>query len=341
MPLVLVSGAFGNVGRSVLLACASLGITVRIFEIPSRSNKKTAQRLLPTQQEGSQICWGDIRNAASVSEAMEGVDAVIHLAALIPPAADRNPALAHSINVGGTANILSAIAASPKRPRLVFSSSVAAYGDRVKDNYIKTTDALHPCADDEYAKQKVECEALVRQSGLDWVICRLSYIVWRKKLSMDALMYRMPLDTSIELCHTLDTGMALARAALCDEAVGKTFNLAGGTSCRTSYRAYLDSMLHLFGLGGIGFLPEEAFSALGYHCGFMDTLEAQALFGFQKLSLKDYYREVALEARPLRFLVLLFRPVIRAAILAKSPFLRSYRAEQGKHAVLHQATKGK
>ncbi len=333
MQTVLVTGAFGNVGRSVLKALAVSGLSARIFEFPSPLNKKLAKSLAL----GIKVQWGDIRESKDVLEAVRDVDAVIHLAAMIPPGADRNPVLAHRINVGGTANILAAIASSPKKPRLVFSSSVATYGDRVKNFYIRTTDELHPCADDEYAKQKVQCEALVRESGLDWVICRLSYIVWRKKLAMDPLMYRMPLDTRIEICHTLDTGMALAKAASCDKALGKTFNLAGGEKCRTTYRDYLDRMMKLFGLGGIGFLPEEAFSPSGYHCGYMDTEEPQALFDFQRLSLEDYYKEVAAEARPLKFWARLFRPAVRAAIVAKSPYLRAYLVERGKGAILHPA----
>lgn len=317
MNLVLVTGAFGNVGRSVMDALKAEGRSVRAFEYPSAVNLKLARRL----GKGSELAWGDIRDGRAVAAAVEGCDAVIHLAAVIPPAADRDPEFAASVNIGGTAAVLAAVLASPRRPRLVFSSSVAAYGDRVKDYFIRADDPLRPCDDDEYAKQKVRCEALVRESGADWVICRLSYIVWRKKLSMDPLMFRMPLDTRLEVCHTADTGLALARAAFRDEAIGGTYNIAGGLSCRSTYHDYLDRMLRLFGLGGVDFIPRRAFSAKGYHCGFMDTAESQRLFRFQRLGLEDYYGEVESEAKPVRPWTRLFRPLARAAVLSRSPYL--------------------
>lgn len=333
MKTVLLTGAFGNVGQSALKALRELGHAVRAFEYPSRRNKAMAGHLCTP----GELIWGDIRNPAEVMAAARDVDAIIHLAALIPPGADRNPGLARQINVGGTANVLAAARASDKNPRLVFSSSVATYGDRVKNFFIRTDDPLAPCPDDVYAAQKVECEALVRNSGLPWVICRLSYIVWRKKLAMDSLMFRMPLDTRLEVCHTEDTGLALARAAFCDQALGGTYNLAGGPSCRTSFREYLDRMLAIFGLGGVGFLPEEAFSQTGYHCGYMDTEDSERLFRYQRKTLEDYYAEVEEEARPVRFWARMFRPLARASVLARSPYLRAYLAERGMRAILHPA----
>lgn len=319
MPFILVTGAFGNVGQSVLFALKQFGIKTRAFDFPSKKNRKIAKRF----SFASELFWGDIRDRNAVRTSLENIDAVIHLAAIIPPESERSPTLAYQVNVEGTKNIISAITDSSLHPRLVFSSSVATYGDRVKNFYISVGDPLLPCEDDEYAKQKVICESLIRASNLDWVICRLSYIVWCKKLTMNPLMYRMPLETHLEVCHTSDTGLALVKAALIDEALGKTFNIAGGEKCRITYHDYLDRMVRLFGLGGIRHIPKEAFSSKGYHCGFMDTDESQRLFHFQLHTLEDYFREVASEASRFKFWAWLFRPLVIAGLLAKSPYLKA------------------
>lgn len=331
MSLVLVTGAFGNVGRSALAALREMGVRTRALEYPSRRNESLAGRLA----RGCEIVWGDVRDDETVERAVRGADAVLHLAAVIPPAANADPELARSVNVGGTAAVLRAMRASPSRPRLVFASSVAAYGDRLADYYIRADDPLRPCADDPYASHKVECEALVRASGLEWTIFRLSYIVWSGKITMDPLMFRMPLDTRLEVCHTDDAGLALARAAFAPEAVGATWNLGGGESCRTTYDAYLDAMTRMFGLGGVGFMPEEAFSKAGYHCGYMDTDEPERVLGFQRRSLAYYYAEVERKARPLRFWARAFAAPIRSSVLAGSSYLRAYLAERGRRAPLH------
>jgi len=337
---VLVTGAFGNVGQSVLAALnepktwqidtipaamrAKLteeGLTIRVLDVPNTKNRKLAQKL--QKKIPMEIIWGSINDEQTVQQALSGVSVVIHLAAIIPPLSNAMPELAYTINVEGTDLLIKLMQAQTNPPKLVFSSSVAVYGDRVDNFYIRTDDPLAPCDDDAYAHHKVACESMIRTSSLSWVICRLSYIVWRKKLFMDPLMFRMPLETHLEVCHTLDTGLALARAGFVPEAEGQTLNLGGGVSCRTTYGEYLDKMFKLFGLGGAGFLPREAFSKKGYHCGFMDTEKAEALLQFQHHTLEDYYAEVREETRMKRFWVALARKSAQAWLIAQSPFLRA------------------
>jgi nucleoside-diphosphate-sugar epimerase len=262
---------------------------------------------------------------------VEGQDAVLHLAALIPPAADRRPELARSVNVGGTANILAAVEAVARRggavPRLVFASSVAAYGDRVADYWIRTSDALSPSPGDEYGRTKVEAEALIRSASMGWglhfVILRLSAIMWRKKLDPDPLLFSMPLGTKLEICHTEDTGRAFAMAARQPGIEGRAFDIGGGPSCRTEYRSFLDRMFGLIGLGGIGRFPDSAFAASGFHCGwYADSDEAEEALGFRRKGLEDYYAEVAEETRLIRPLAAAFAPFVRLRMLSASPFFR-------------------
>jgi nucleoside-diphosphate-sugar epimerase len=330
MSRVLVTGAFGNVGQSTVAALLAQGDEVIAFDRDSRTARKLARRFFRSHPDRFTVRLGDIRNATLVDSIINDpespVDAVCHLAAVIPPRADENPAFAATVNVGGTKAVLDAVETSARRPVLVFASSVATYGDRVEDNFIRTTDPQRPCADDEYAKQKVECEALIRASEARWVILRLSYIVWRKKLALDRLMFRMPPRTSIEVCHTADTGLAFAHATRRLDAVGETLNIGGGERCRTSFRTYLERMMLLFGFGGSEFLPDEAFSREGYHCAFLDTEKAQALLDFQRTTLEDYYAEVAEEARRLSPWVRLCKPIAKAWLKSRSPYLATTRA---------------
>ncbi|MDP3177371.1 MAG: NAD(P)-dependent oxidoreductase, partial [Spirochaetaceae bacterium] len=315
---VLITGAFGNVGRSAVSACRYSGDDVTILEFDSPRNRKTG-RILAAQWERSgpppRIIYGDVRDSATVDVAVAGQDAVIHLAALIPPAADAKPELARSINVEGTRVLAEACMAEAagggRPPRFVLASSIAAYGDRVANPWIAVTDRLVASPGDAYAASKIEAEALVRGSGLPFCVLRLTYIVWRKKLRRDPLMFHMPLRTKIEVCHTEDTGRAFAAAAREDEALGRTFDIGGGESCRTTYREYLDSMLKLFGLGGIAFLPEEAFATEGFHCGwYADSDDAERVLRFRRKTLADYYGEVAEEAFWLRLGAAFAGPII-------------------------------
>jgi nucleoside-diphosphate-sugar epimerase len=322
---ILLTGAFGNVGRSAIAALRAEGDSITVLEAPTEANRQLAALIA----RDCRVLYGDIRDEARVREAIEGQEAVIHLAALIPPAADAKPELTREINIGGTAKLIAAAKAQAKPPRIVFASSIAAYGDRLASPWISTTDPLSPNEDDVYGQTKAEAERLLHESGLPFSILRLSYIIWAKKLKKDPLMFHMPPGTPIEACHTEDTGRAFAAAARLPAAENRTFDIGGGEACRTTFREYLDRMFSLFGLGKSSFLPDTVFARGGFHCGwYADSDEAERVLHFRKKSLEDYYREVRQEVRFLRIGAALVRPFIRLQLLAASPFTPRRQAEK-------------
>jgi nucleoside-diphosphate-sugar epimerase len=312
--MILLTGAFGNVGESTLIHLIEKGYTVRIFDLDTDENRKKAQKY----QDHIEVMWGDIRNIKDVKKAVKDIDVVIHVAAVIPPLADKNPELARAVNVEGTKNIVKAL---HPETRLIYTSSVSVYGDRVDNPFITVDDPVHPNEEDEYAKTKVAAEKIVMNSGVLWVIFRLTYIVSPEKLEMDPLMFHMPLNTCIEVCHTQDTGKALANAVGNDMVWGKIFHIAGGEKCRTTYREYLNRMMDIFGLGE-NWLPEEAFSTGKFHCGYMDTAESQELLQYQEHTIEDYYTEVKNQVGYKQWVTKLFQWAARVHVLSKSPFYR-------------------
>jgi nucleoside-diphosphate-sugar epimerase len=315
---ILLTGAFGNVGLSTLKELLNKDYAVRVFEVNNRKNRKIAKKF----KNRVDIIWGDLRNKEDVNIAVQNQDVIIHLAAIIPPLADANPNLAESVNVGGTKNLLKAIKVQGQKPRLLFTSSVAVYGDRRYNPMIEETDPLAPSKGDYYAITKISAEKLIRESGIDFAIFRLTYITSTEKLNMDPLMFHMPLDTSIEICDTKDVGLALVNAIECDEVWGETFNLAGGKKCRITYREYLNDMMDIFGLGR-NFLPEEGFAEKDFHCGYMNTDKSQDLLDYQKHTLEDYYGEVKRKIGPKKHFMPVIKWMIRINLLKRSePYRR-------------------
>lgn len=315
---VLLTGAFGNVGLSTLKELLDKDYSIRVFEVYNRKNRKIAKKF----KNRIEITWGDLRNKEDVNIAIQNQDIIIHLAAIIPPLADANPELAESVNVEGTKNILDSMKKQLHKPKLLFTSSVAVYGDRRYNPMIEVTDPLAPSKGDYYAITKITAEKLIRESGVAFAIFRLTYITSIDKLNMDPLMFHMPLDTSIEICDTKDVGLALVNAIECDEVWGETFNLAGGKECRITYREYLNDMMEIFGLGR-NFLPEEGFAKKDFHCGFMNTKKSQNLLKYQKHTLEDYYKDVKRKIGPKKHLMPAIKWMIRLNLLKRSePYKR-------------------
>ena len=76
---VLVTGALGNVGEYTVDALLEEGHDVVAFDVASPRARKIAAQL----DERVRLVWGDITDPASLGAALEGVDAVVHLAAIV------------------------------------------------------------------------------------------------------------------------------------------------------------------------------------------------------------------------------------------------------------------
>jgi nucleoside-diphosphate-sugar epimerase len=125
-------------------------------------------------------------------------------------------------------------------------SSMATFAP-LPTSEICSTDPPAP-GTDPYANQKLAAEAVVQQSRLPWVILRLTYVASPDKLRTDPLMFRMPLDTDLEICTTGDVARAFAAAVYKPAVVGRILDIAGGRACRTTYREYVGTILGMFGL---------------------------------------------------------------------------------------------
>ncbi|MBN1667197.1 MAG: NAD(P)-dependent oxidoreductase [Anaerolineales bacterium] len=323
---VLITGASGEVGRWALAALLELpeAVQVRVLSLDNRSE----QRFFKAYQGRIEMVWGDLRDPQAVTRAVDGVQAVIHTAAIIPPLADTRPDLAWEVNVTGTQNLINALRVQPRAVPLVYTSSISVYGDRVANPVIRVGDPLQPSLGDEYARTKVEAEHLVRSSGLPYTILRLCGVL-TSKLKIQPLMFHMPLDTSLEWIRPADAGLALVKALDFDAVWGRTFNLGGGPACQITARAFLQTMLPIFGLRG-DLLPEQAFATDNFHSGFYADSDAlNAVLDFQRGDLAGYFAEMRRNVHPLsRALVrLLPSALVRFYLLRMSEPLQAIRQD--------------
>ena len=150
-PYILVTGATGTVGPRVVASLLEAGYGIRTLSLDA-----PPRGLWP---EGIDAQIGDVTDPRVVQSAMQGIDAVIHLAALLH-IVNPSPQLQQEyerINVGGTATVVEA-ARSAHVGRLVFFSTIAVYGDSA--GRVLTEDSpTHP--DSFYAQTKLAAERIV------------------------------------------------------------------------------------------------------------------------------------------------------------------------------------
>jgi nucleoside-diphosphate-sugar epimerase len=162
---VLVTGAGGFVGRVLVARLLEAGIHGR------RVDRLVAADLslhgLPDDARLRPVA-GSIADAGVLAQALaDPVDAVFHLASLPGGAAEAAPDLGRRVNIDATAQLLALLREQGNRPRFVFASTVAVYGDplpAVVDEQTPPRPAL------SYGAHKLAAEVLVADAARrQWV----------------------------------------------------------------------------------------------------------------------------------------------------------------------------
>jgi nucleoside-diphosphate-sugar epimerase len=236
--------------------------------------------------ESVDIVHGDVTDIDSVRRAIDGVDAVVHMAGVIP-LTEENPELATKVNVGGTRAVVGAIKERGDRIPFVFPSSTSLFGICPE-----AIECLHPERDPcnpstHYGRTKFQAEELIKESGIDYVILRMTLIA-PSKISLEEFkhMYHLPLRNRIEFCHPEDMALAILNAVKnFDMVKGKTLMIAGGPSQQMLFEDMLSAMLGAFGLP---LPPRHKFADGPYPLHWYDTSDSQMLLKYQNKTLDDY-----------------------------------------------------
>jgi nucleoside-diphosphate-sugar epimerase len=128
-----------------------------------------------------EIVRGDIRDSDLVRRLLEGEVGVFHLASIVSAQGEQDFDLALGVNLDGARNVLEGCRALGNRPRLVFASTLAAFGGEEMPETVGDTTKLTP--ETTYGTTKAICELLVndytRKGFLDGRTARLPTVIIR------------------------------------------------------------------------------------------------------------------------------------------------------------------
>lgn len=241
---VAVTGPTGEIGISTVEALEDhpdvgeiIGMARRPFDPQARGWTKT------------RYLQGDILDRAAVDELVADADVVVHLAFIIMGSREESA----RINLAGTRNVFEATVAAARPRRLVYTSSVAAYGYH-PDNPVPITEDVAPrgSAEHYYSEQKAACEAALTEitagADLEVYVLRPCIVAGPKAPALaDAMPWNqlptpvrrltqaLPLlkppfpdpGTPLQLVHHDDVASAIALAATTTSAPPGAYNIAG------------------------------------------------------------------------------------------------------------------
>lgn len=264
---VLLTGPCGRVGYTTFQRLAEEGYELRAFDTrkdysahPEGFNE-AVERYFSKKGYSYEWQWGDITQAEDVRQAVaDDVDVVIHHAAMaLPSQCEEEWERCWEINYYGTLNVIEAIKQSAKKPKLLFSSSIANYGYQRDDNHVFTEDDLLPsvCT---YVATKVASELAIRKSGIDFNILRMASAtdfraphihMASMPFMQDRIRKENLLKNPASPAHFIsvdDVNNAYLKLIKDDKHIGQIFNIAGPDSCRITFKEFQDELGRMLGM---------------------------------------------------------------------------------------------
>jgi dTDP-glucose 4,6-dehydratase len=240
----LVTGAGGFIGSHLVEMLIRQGTHVRAFVRYNAGHRTGNLSLLPPElQTEIEVIFGDLRDSEAVAQAVQGMDQIYHLGAVITiPYSYQHPREVFEVNVTGTLNILTA-ARDQDTPHIMITSTSEVYGTA----QIEPIDEKHPIhPQSPYAATKVAADAMAmsfyaaynlpvrivrpfntfgpRQSARAVIPAIISQALTRDVVKLGAL------TPTRDLTYVTDTVRGFLMAAGCDAAIGRPINLGTGQS---------------------------------------------------------------------------------------------------------------
>lgn len=150
--MILITGSRGLIGSATARRLEAAGHAVRTFDLRDDAEQ-------------------DIRRPEALSKALDGVDGVIHLAAVSRVVwAQADPEKTWTTNVEALAGLVSAARAMPRTPWMVFASSREVYGEPAS---LPVAESAPLVPLNVYARSKVAGEAIVRAAAADGMVANV------------------------------------------------------------------------------------------------------------------------------------------------------------------------
>lgn len=160
MKRILVTGGAGYIGSTLCTLLINSGYVVRAIDYLAFGGESLSHLATNPNFE---LVHADIRDKEKLTKALEGIDGVVHLAAIVgDPACAKEPEKAESINWDASVQLFDLVRETKSIKNFVFSSTCSNYGKMKGDGYVNEESELTPVS--LYARLKVKFEQYLMES---------------------------------------------------------------------------------------------------------------------------------------------------------------------------------
>lgn len=300
---ILLTGASGNMGSFVLkeLLKNNKNYELHLTALNSKEDHEKLNKY--KSEENLTIHWGNLTDYEYVNQCVKHSDIVLHVAALVSPAADYNPELAMKINYGSTRNIISSIEEQGRsnQVKVVFIGTVAETGDRMPPiHWGRVGDPIKPSFYDYYAVSKVAAKRLLIESCIEnWVSLRQTGIMGPAMSQVqDAIANHNCLNNVLEYVSDRDSGRLLGNLCLkefeetLDQSFwGHVYNIGGGESCRVEALTMSERLYRELGFTDMNHVIDPKMFAIRNFHGqyYLDSDKLEEYLEFRQDGMEYFY----------------------------------------------------
>lgn len=269
---ILVTGGAGFIGSNLCEALLERGDEVVCLDNFSTGHIENINPLLEKYPDHFSLIVGDIRNADDCKTAVEGVEYVLHEAALgSVPRSIKDPATSNAVNVGGFLNMLIA-ARDANVKRFIFAASSSTYGDsttlpKVEDVIGRP---LSPYAITKYVNE-LYADVFARTYGTEYIGLRYFNVFGRRQDPNSAYAAVIPLFVKKLIAHEQPT--------------------INGKGDYSRDFTYIDNVVEMNLLAMLTDNPQAVNQIYNTACGERTTLNQ--LFDYLKENLSQFDKEIA------------------------------------------------
>lgn len=303
--VVFLTGGTGTMGQETLkqLLARNNRFHVRALVLPTEKDTAVIKKYACPSLE---VIWGDMADYDTIRKGVDGADYVLHIAAMVSPAADQYPEQTLYTNIGSTLNIIKAIKEQPDpdKVHLVYIGSIAMTGGRTEPvHWGRVGDPINPSIFDYYALSKVFSELAVFDSGLKhWVSIRQSGQHPVAEGAKDQpIVFHQPPNYVVEWSTAIESGICMAN--ICEAFVPesfwrKSYNLSSGPGYRLTSWELMDLSLGAFGIGLKDLYDADMLALYNFHGHyFSDSDKLDDILHFRCIPAEQYWGGVQDEMR--------------------------------------------
>lgn len=313
--VVMVTGASGTMGQETVKQLLSRPnrFKVKAFVRHSKKNHALMRKMADSNLE---VVWGDLTSYEDIKRCVDGSDYVLHIGAMVSPAADKYPKETLYTNIGSTLSIIKAIKEQPDpdKVRFVYVGTVAETGGRTEPVQCgRVGDPIAPSFYDYYALSKIFSEMAVFESGLKyWASIRQTgQYPSAEGAGEEPIIWHQAPNNVLEWSTSIESGICMAN--VCENWVPESFwrkayNLSSGEGYRFATWELTNMLMEPFGITFKDIMDCSMMAPYNFHGHyFSDSKLLDDILHFRCIPAEMYWGGVKDEMRRMAA-----NPMIRA-----------------------------